>query len=42
VLSSIGLLTARDLGLPGSYYNADENYLKVRGKWAGTGADVVE
>ena len=35
-------LTARDLALPVEYYDADENYLNVRGKWFGTGADTIE
>jgi outer membrane protein len=42
ILGSIGRLTARDLSLPVEYYDADENYLKVRGKWFGTAADVIE
>ncbi len=42
LLNAIGLLTARQLDLPVAYYDADENTLKVRGKWAGTGADTVE
>jgi len=42
ILGSIGRLTARDLGLPVEYYNAEENYLNVRGKWFGTGADTIE
>jgi hypothetical protein len=42
ILGSIGRLTARDLVLPVEYYDADENYLKVRGKWFGTGADTIE
>ena len=42
ILSSIGRLTARDLRLPVEYYDADENYLNVRGKWIGTGADTIE
>jgi outer membrane protein len=42
ILGSIGRLTARDLSLPVEYYDADENYLKVRGKWFGTGADIIE
>src|SRR6185436_19641532 len=40
ILGSIGRLTARDLRLPVEYYDADENYLNVRGKWIGTGADT--
>ncbi len=42
ILGAIGRLTARDLSLPVAYYDADQNYLKVRGKWLGTGADTVE
>lgn len=42
ILGSIGQLTARDLKLPVDYYDAEENYLNVRGKWFGTGANVVE
>ena len=42
ILGSIGRLTARDLRLPVEYYDADENYLNVRGKWFGTGADTIE
>ncbi len=42
ILGSIGRLTARDLALPVEYYDADENYLNVRGKWFGTGADTIE
>jgi outer membrane protein len=42
ILGSIGRLTARDLSLPVEYYDADENYLNVRGKWFGTGADTIE
>ena len=42
ILGSIGRLTARDLALPVDYYDAEENYLNVRGKWIGTGADTIE
>ncbi len=42
ILGSIGRLTARDLALPVEYYDADENYLNVRNKWFGTGADTIE
>jgi outer membrane protein len=42
ILGSIGRLTARDLALPVEYYDADENYLNVRGKWFGTAADTIE
>jgi outer membrane protein len=40
VLNSVGILTAHDLNLPVNYYDADENYLNVRGKWIGTDANV--
>jgi outer membrane protein len=42
ILGSIGHLTARDLKLAVDYYDAEANYLDVRGKWFGTGANVVE
>lgn len=42
ILGSIGRLTARDLALPVDYYDAEENYLNVRGKWIGTGAETIE
>jgi outer membrane protein len=42
VLSAIGRLTARDLKLPVTYYDPDANYLRVRGKWAGTDATGAE
>jgi outer membrane protein len=42
LLSSVGTLTARDLNLPAAYYDADENYLNVRGKWIGAGAETVQ
>jgi TolC family type I secretion outer membrane protein len=42
ILGSIGRLTARDLALPVDYYDAEENYLDVRGKWIGTGANTIE
>ena len=42
ILGSIGRLTARDLHLSVEYYDAEENYRTVRGKWFGTGADTVE
>ena len=42
ILGSIGRLTARDLSLPVEYYDPEENYLNVRGKWIGTGADTIE
>jgi outer membrane protein len=42
ILGAIGKLTARDLHLPVDYYDAEENYLAVRNKWFGTGANTVE
>ena len=42
ILGSIGRLTARDIRLPVEYYDAEENYLAVRGKWIGTGVETVE
>ena len=42
ILGAIGQLTARDLKLPVSLYDADENYRNVEGKWTGTSADTVE
>ena len=42
ILASIGRLTARDLRLPVEYYDSEANYLAVRNKWFGTGADTVE
>lgn len=37
ILSAIGQLTARQLGLPVEYYDAGANYQQVRDKWTGTG-----
>lgn len=42
ILGSIGQLTARDLSLPVEYYDPEENYRNVRGKWIGTGANTIE
>ncbi len=42
ILGSVGQLTARDLRLRVDYYDADENYRAVRGKWFGTDANIVE
>jgi outer membrane protein len=42
ILGSIGKLTARDINLSVEYYDAEENYQAVRGKWFGTGAETVE
>ncbi len=39
--ASIGHLTGRHLHL-GPVYDPNENYLKVRGKWIGTKADVLQ
>jgi TolC family type I secretion outer membrane protein len=39
VLASIGRLTARDLGLDVPYYDPEQHYNEVRGKWWGTGID---
>jgi len=37
VLAAIGRLTARDLNLPGPYYDFEQHYLAVRDKFWGTG-----
>ncbi|NYZ12077.1 TolC family outer membrane protein [Azospirillum sp. RWY-5-1] len=37
ILSAIGQLTARQLGLSVEYYDASANYDQVRDKWIGTG-----
>ncbi len=42
LVGAIGHLTARDMALNVPYYDVEENYLAVRGKWFGTGADTVE
>jgi outer membrane protein len=42
ILGSIGRLTARDLHLSVDYYDVEENYRTVRGKWFGTTANKVE
>lgn len=42
LLAAIGRLTARDLGLPVAYYDAERNYRAVRGKWIGTGVETAE
>lgn len=36
VLSAMGLLTAREMGLPVDYYDIDEHYEQTRGRWWGT------
>lgn len=40
VLAAIGHLTARDLNLPVEYYDFEQHYLAVRGKFWGTGPAV--
>jgi outer membrane protein len=42
ILGSVGTLTARNLHLSVDYYDVEENYLAVRNKWFGTGANTVE
>lgn len=42
LLGSMGTLTARDLRLNVEYYDPEENYLRVRNKWFGTDADIIE
>lgn len=42
LLSAIGRLTARDVGLDVPLYDPDENYLRVRNKWIGTDTNTVE
>ena len=42
LLAAIGRLTARDLGLAVAYYDAEQNYRKVRNKWFGTGVETVK
>lgn len=39
LLSAVGQLTARQLGLPVEYYDFTAHYKAVRGKWWGTGID---
>ena len=40
--AAIGKLTARNLGLAGPYYDAGENYRRVKNKWIGTDVETVE
>jgi outer membrane protein len=40
--ASIGRLTARQIGLAGPYYDAEENYNNVKNKWIGLDADTIE
>ncbi len=42
LLSAVGQLTARDLGLKVTIYDPAENYNRVRDKWIGTGVETVE
>ncbi len=42
LLAAIGRLTARDLGLAVTYYDAEQNYRAVRNKWFGTGVETVK
>jgi outer membrane protein len=42
LLSAMGKLTARNLGLGGGYYDPTENYNNVKNKWIGLDADTVE
>jgi TolC family type I secretion outer membrane protein len=40
--AAIGRLTARNLGLGGTYYDAKENYNAVKDKWIGLDADTIQ
>lgn len=40
--AAIGKLTARNLDLPGPYYDVEENYRRVKNKWIGTDVETVE
>jgi outer membrane protein len=42
LLATIGKLTARNLGLPGPYYEVEANYKAVKNKWFGLDAETVE
>ena len=42
LLATIGKLTARNLGLPGPYYDAEANYRAVKDKWIGLDVETVE
>lgn len=42
LLAAVGKLTARNLGLPGPYYEAEANYKAVKNKWFGLDAETVE
>ena len=40
LLAAVGRLTARDLALPVTYYDVEEHYREVRGKWYGLGQPI--
>src|SRR5690606_773136 len=40
LLAAVGRLTARDLALPVTYYDVEEHYREVRGKWFGLGQPI--
>jgi len=42
LLAAVGKLTARNIGLSGPYYDVEENYDRVKGKWIGTDVETVE
>ena len=42
VLAAVGRLTARDLGLPVTLYDPEEDYRKVRNRWFGLDAPSAE
>jgi TolC family type I secretion outer membrane protein len=42
LLAAIGKLTARNLGLPGPYYDAEAHYQSVKNKWIGLDVETVE
>ena len=42
LIAAIGHMTARDLQLNVTYYDAEQNYLDVRRKWIGTHVNTVD
>ena len=42
LIASVGRMTARDLQLNVTYYDAEQNYLDVRRKWIGTHVNTVD
>jgi len=42
LLAAIGHLTAQEVGLDVPIYDPEENYLRVRNKWIGTGVKTVD